>query len=1198
MDAGEDAARAAIAALGGRAAKPADADIITFRRSVNASGAGSFAVNGKTVSWDAYGAILKSIGVLVKARNFLVFQGDVEAIAVMKPAELTTLFETVSGSSDLKDDYEAARGEKDKAEQETIFNFQKKKGIAAEKKQVKMQKEEAERFTSLIHEQKQVKREHLLWQLFQIDEAVAEQAKAKAVHERELAKIVDAQAAIEKEMKARKQAQATAAKQAAVHNKDIGKLHRAMDKQKPTAIKLKETVAHLEKKLTASRKSEAKIRGDSDRHASTVAELESELAKARKALAAWEKETAAHRARDPTANLSEADVAEYQKLKEAARIKAAAEQQHLAQLEREQSADEQMLATLKNKREDIAGRTKALGEKQEALAKRRSEVSEYLTRTKAQVADLETKLEDLEENAKETESREKELTLKLEKTQETLREMKADEQETKRDEQLRKTIDTLKRLFPGVRGRLLDLAKPKKAKYNVAVTVILGRNMDAVIVDTEKTALDAIRYMKENRLGTATFIPLDTVKTKNVDEHHRQLGPDIQLVMDVISIDAAMRKALLYACGNAVVCTSLDVAKRLCFGKNDSGMRYKAVTLDGTVIHRSGMMTGGLAGIENRARRWDAKELDSVKSHRDSCLKELAELGRAKRTGKQAQRVDMQVAGLRNRLNFSEVDFKQTTDKIASIETEQKNLAKEAAVVAKDVGELEKKLAARARDVAKATEARDVVERAVFADFARRVKVDNIQEFESHRLARAEAETKQRLELTNKVAKFENQRAYETSRDLAEPLAKMAAQIKAAEAEHGAAKKDLDKAQAALDKLGKDLDALEKETRGSKAKMQELDAELKADGKRVEEKALQVVAVQKEVAAHETRIEQQLNRRETVLQQATVEQIDVTATGSRGGKRRRRAADESQETPEEDEEDEAGEPASPSSTQTSAVTSAGDKRSFSEAIGKIDYASLAAEHRKYLADTNAFDAVNSEFVERLARIQVDMDRIDPNLKAQDRFEDVQNRLKETNEEFETARGTARTAADAFHQRKKERTERFMEAFNHISARIDGIYKELTKGGERNDMGGTAYLTLENPDEPFSGGIKYSAMPPLQRFRDMEALSGGEKTVASLALLFAIQSYHPAPFFVLDEIDAALDADNVNKVAKYIARKSNSMQSVVISLKDAFYERAQSLVGVYRDQAKDGSDTMTLKLTDYAEIEEPGTVAPAPAAVAV
>jgi hypothetical protein len=147
----------------------------------------------------------------------------------------------------------------------------------------------------------------------------------------------------------------------------------------------------------------------------------------------------------------------------------------------------------------------------------------------------------------------------------------------------------------------------------------------------------------------------------------------------------------------------------------------------------------------------------------------------------------------------------------------------------------------------------------------------------------------------------------------------------------------------------------------------------------------------------------------------------------------------------------------------------------------------------------------------------------------------------------------------------------MGAFEHISKKIDETYKQLTKGKDV-PMGGKAHLSLENQtvcysscffffffffllscvllffccllflfssssssllQEPYLSGVKYTVRPPLKVFRDMEKLSGGEKTVAALALLFAIHSHQPAPFFVLDEIDQALDNLNVEKVSTYI-----------------------------------------------------------------
>ena len=117
------------------------------------------------------------------------------------------------------------------------------------------------------------------------------------------------------------------------------------------------------------------------------------------------------------------------------------------------------------------------------------------------------------------------------------------------------------------------------------------------------------------------------------------------------------------------------------------------------------------------------------------------------------------------------------------------------------------------------------------------------------------------------------------------------------------------------------------------------------------------------------------------------------------------------------------------------------------------------------------------------------------------------------------------------------SRRSWPAFEHISGAIDRVYKELTSS-RIHPMGGTAYLNLEDVQEPYNSGVRFSAMPPTKRFRDMDQLSGGEKTMAALALIFAIHSYRSSPFFILDEVDAALDKTNVEKMAQFIRNRSH------------------------------------------------------------
>jgi len=161
---------------------------------------------------------------------------------------------------------------------------------------------------------------------------------------------------------------------------------------------------------------------------------------------------------------------------------------------------------------------------------------------------------------------------------------------------------------------------------------------------------------------------------------------------------------------------------------------------------------------------------------------------------------------------------------------------------------------------------------------------------------------------------------------------------------------------------------------------------------------------------------------------------------------------------------------------------------------------------------------------------------------------------------------------------KNRTDLFNKAFSHISDQISKVYKDLTKSSTF-PLGGTAYLDVEDNDEPYLDGIKYHAMPPMKRFRDMEHLSGGEKTMAALALLFAVHSYQASPFFVLDEVDAALDNANVQKIANYIRENSGpGFQFIVISLKTGLFQQSETLVGIYRDQVDNSSKALTLDVS--------------------
>ena len=227
----------------------------------------------------------------------------------------------------------------------------------------------------------------------------------------------------------------------------------------------------------------------------------------------------------------------------------------------------------------------------------------------------------------------------------------------------------------------------------------------------------------------------------------------------------------------------------------------------------------------------------------------------------------------------------------------------------------------------------------------------------------------------------------------------------------------------------------------------------------------------------------------------------------------------------------------------------------------------------------ALAALKAELQKQAEELGAEIAEMRPNLHASGRLDSVQSKLKEIETELDTTRDKARDFGTRYEACRDRRVKLFEECFEHVSKALVVIYRDLTKSS-KHPMGGTAFLTLDDQNEPYAGGTRYTAMPPMKRFRDMEQLSGGEKTMAALALLFAIHSFRQAPFFVLDEIDAALDNVNVKKICNYIKQRSREFQCIVISLKDSLFEHADSLVGVAKDVQQLTSKVYTLDLRPF------------------
>lgn len=250
---------------------------IRFSRSISPSGHGEYHVNGVTCSFAEYEKRLADIGVLVKARNFLVFQGDVENLARKSPTELVALMENISGSSELKQEYEQAASAKEEAEQATLFSFKKQKGLRSERRMLKEQKEEADRFHLLLKNKASIQTDLYMWLLYHMDQ---DRLQAEAVLEE-----------LNEDFKQRQKSEINAGdilKEAKKHASSSRRITQQADKKRvelagnvdqlePGLIKAQEEIKNLVKKLKQDSTQLGKKQAEAESHSQTLEALENEL---------------------------------------------------------------------------------------------------------------------------------------------------------------------------------------------------------------------------------------------------------------------------------------------------------------------------------------------------------------------------------------------------------------------------------------------------------------------------------------------------------------------------------------------------------------------------------------------------------------------------------------------------------------------------------------------------------------------------------------------------------------------------------------------------------------------------------------------------------------------------------------------------------------------------------------------------------
>uniref|UniRef100_A0A8B9UY70 Structural maintenance of chromosomes protein 1A n=1 Tax=Anas zonorhyncha TaxID=75864 RepID=A0A8B9UY70_9AVES len=661
-------------------------------------------------------------------------------------------------------------------------------------------------------------------------------------------------------------------------------------------------------------------------------------------------------------------------------------------------------------------------------------------------------------------------------------------------------------------GRLIDLCQPTQKKYQIAVTKVLGKNMDAIIVDSEKTGRDCIQYIKEQRGEPETFLPLDYLEVKPTDEKLRELK-GAKLVIDVIRYEPPhIKKALQYACGNALVCDNVEDARRIAFGGHQ---RHKTVALDGTLFQKSGVISGGASDLKAKARRWDEKAVDKLKEKKERLTEELKEQMKAKRKEAELRQVQSQAHGLQMRLKYSQSDLEQTKTRHLALNLQEKSkLESELANFGPRINDIKRIIQGREREMKDLKEKMNQVEDEVFEEFCREIGVRNIREFEEEKVKRQNEIAKKRLEFENQKTRLGIQLDFERNqlREDQEKVLMWEQGVRKDEAEIEKLKKEEQRHMKIIDETMAQLQDLKNQHLAKKSEVNDKNHEMDEIRKKLGGANKEMTHLQKEVTAIETKLEQKRSDRHNLLQACKMQDIKLPL--SKGT-----MDDISQE-----EGGAAGEEPVSSSQRTSSLYAR-------EALIEIDYSDLPEELKDAQAEEEIRQEMN-QLQQRLTEQQSVLQRIAaPNMKAMEKLESVRDKFQETSDEFEAARKRAKKAKQAFEQMKKERFDRFNACFESVATNIDEIYKALSRNS--------------------------SAQVP----------RGGPCTPAP-ALHEALHA-HPGPLWGLARSARPCTGPRARAlVANYIKEQSAAnFQAIVISLKEEFYTKAQSLIGVYPEVGK-------------------------------
>jgi len=1173
-----------------------------------------YQIDGKNASFKKVAEFLGSKGIDLDNNRFLILQGEVEMISMMPPKGKTEndeglleYLEDIIGSNKY---VEEANKAADKVEALTEVRQEKLNRVkAAEKEKDGLAGAKAEA-QALVGKDREIRRKKNI--LYQIHAMYARREGKGAYDQREeLHERLEAERA---KLSAADERVSEIESGLAAQTKEYNKTHAQLTKTKEEFsayerqdIQMKENIKFEKGNI---KKLEAKVVAETKK----IEDAQTALSEAEESVPALEKQIA-----ECTERKSEEDAKleiifeETKEVTEQLRKELEVKSQELAPLQQERSVFQNSLDTAQmeaNLLEDAVSRAKDQLESAEqelsSLDNRQVEKRSELEKCEKELSESKERVKVAEDELKEVTEKETSLSKKstelltqvevarasIQNTQGRSRVVSAILKASKKGGELSKC---------GVMGRLGDLATIDE-KYDVAVSTACGM-LDHIVVQTTAGTQKCLEFLRKNNLGRASFVPLDKMK-KGAHDRAVETPEGAPRLFDLISPSHfSITPAIFLAVGNTLVAPDLETATRWAY---DYGKRWRVVSMDGKLIETSGTMSGGGKSVQkgrmklsNGKQGANAANVMSEFSE-DDCAKlekeakevqELVQKCRAQRRELSDEirslskliktlsikppQLQMEIAGfdttreeltkrlpsLRQQSTLSDADKRKRDELLKNVEKCREEMAScvsETSILEAEVSKLQKKIinagGSKLKNQQKACEkAKSDLNNANKELNAAKSTITNSKK------------TIQKAEKAKGIAQEDLRRSEEALEQMQAEHQSLETDAKSVKEAYDLAKADEVEKREELESVSKECDNLKQEQNKLKcieveltAKIESLDKQIK-DSERKEnhwnKEIEQLCLVEKQEEDDYDFSDDEEDEEDEMMQDEKDE-------------------DEDNNDNSEDEREEGSENLKEAENAKSEVSKTMPESSLrASSLPRLTESSL----EQYNVDSIKDDIEVLEKERNILAKNANMGAIaEYRKKESDYLSRVSDLDQITNERNE--------ARKAHEDLRRLRLEKFMEGFSKITLKLKEMYQMITLGGD-------AELELVDSLDPFSEGIVFSVRPPKKSWKNIANLSGGEKTLSSLALVFALHHYKPTPLYVMDEIDAALDFKNVSIVAHYIKERTKNAQFIIISLRNNMFELADRLVGIYKTNNCTKSVTIDPKKFGRTKIDIKADAAP-------